>query len=172
VLEGAGVSGWNRLVDHLVERNILLPGWEKPEDEPLFVVGIDLSGADLSGVVARKINLEMAILDEAELDNADLTAARIGSCRKTSFRGSNLAGATFDGDLSGADFTDAGLEGASFRSGFADMPPIGLPSDVLEQIQAFPPEPSETQTATDSRLLSIRGRLLFTRDLRQAERTE
>ena len=132
ILDKFGVQGWNRWVCAIIQRLPLT--WEAGEEEPPAHIDIDVGEMDFSRRDISGIDLGLVACDGASFEGVSAVGALFGHCRNASFRLADIRDAIFTGNISGADFTNARLDDASFADAYFDddNPPIGLPPDLVQ----------------------------------------
>jgi hypothetical protein len=131
MLDHFGTDAFNVWLYKMLERLPL--SWEKG-CEPPACLWFAIESADFSGRHIDGLDLGLFDCEGASFQGAIAVGALFGQCRDADFRRTDLRDATFLGNISGANFTDAIIDGASFADSYyhADDPPIGLPADLLQ----------------------------------------
>lgn len=132
-LEKAGVDGWNIFVKSLFDRNLVFTSWNNRKRPPPISLFFNFAGADLSGRNLDRTDLSFAWLVGADFSGSSLRGSQLSCIREAVFKKSDLRGAIIQSDLTGTDFSESQLDGASFTECSFDSgkPPIGLPEDIL-----------------------------------------
>ena len=140
LMEHFDVRSWNEFMRKLVQRGMTPIAWSKGKKPTPLGVSFDFRGWRCECRRMEGIDLTFCDLGEADFTGTNLQGAKIGPCPEACFRDAWLELACFRGDMSGADFTGAGLSEADFQHAcyFAGKPPIGLPAEVLATCEAVP----------------------------------
>lgn len=134
-----GVSVWNnwRLESSEERPNLSLAILSKREFDGFNFDGTNFSGATLTASKFKDIRIRNGILEAADLSNAEFVNSKLQACN---LQRATLERAKFvECDLSGANFTDGLLPGASF-SGSSLQSVIGIRFDAtyLREVQLSP----------------------------------
>ena len=160
MVEQFGVEHWNLWIESMTMGGFMPLCWSPDEPIPPCWYWMNFSNSDFSKRNWEGLNIALPYFENCDFDGSLLSGARIGCCPLSSFRGSDLSGAEFRGDITAVDFNDSDVRGIQLR--FAtyneQLPPLGLPDELLRVCKAEPSEPT-SGTGTDEIPVVISGSL-------------